>query len=88
MSSGLGIQTNTKEAEPNMPAKIHNIYSDNLVKDAFRHSFYNGKPTPSPAESKTKPTRNKHDFRSKESLKSKQSRNSNYSYAQLSRNSS
>jgi hypothetical protein len=56
MSSGLGIQTNTIKAEPNMPPKIHNIYSDNSVKDAFRHSFYNqaGKPNPSPAESKNK----------------------------------
>ena len=68
MSSGLGIQTNSNRPEPNMPAAIHNIYSDNGVKDAFRHSFYNGgKPTKSPTESKAKQSRNKNDLKSKDS---------------------
>ena len=41
MSSGLAVQNVTKKEAPNMPASLHNIYSDNSVRDAFRHSFYN-----------------------------------------------
>jgi len=82
MSSGLG------RPESNIPASIHNIYSDNTVRDAFRHSFYNqaGKATPSPVNSKTIISRNNPDMKS---IQSKNSRNSDkYSYAKLSRNSS
>jgi hypothetical protein len=87
MSSGL--QSNSNRGEPNLQAAIHNIYSDNSVRDAFRHSFYNngnGKASPALPETKTKVSRNNPDLHSKESKRSNNS--SRYSYAKLSRNSS